>query len=204
MSLNGLDPFLVFTFSDWATGANGSSFLSGTPILGSLIKNIGVPIPIYLSEKLTGIYVQKESNAIDVDTQIETRQDDKSPVVWQRGVNSIVTVDLIAKRSSVILAALLALSEVIFQKLTSQNYKLSYFNGPVAIFGGLLHGFQVSPNENTDLLNITIQIQKIGTPLGVAAPLSLQNMITGAGTGSGLGVGTSFPMTITKSVGPTP
>lgn len=158
--LNGVAPILIFTFPV-VPKSPAYNALVGIPFIGQqLADNIGVPIPIYLDEKLTGIYIDSESKALDIETTVEAKDEAGKPDVRQRGLNNIVTVNLVALRDSILLGALLAFNDMIFQRVVSQEYSVSYLNGPTTIFNGLLHQFNTSVDTDTDLMRVSIQISK--------------------------------------------
>lgn len=169
MALNGIAPLLVFEFIYSPPVFSGIGPAERpNPALQWLQTNLGaIPIPIVLSEKITGLYVDSESTNIDIETDIRPRYD-KDPVTGltrppdmnQRGVSSVVNINLLASKDAILLSVLIALADQILAKTVSQEYKLSYFNGPIAIFRGLLHGFSTQVDSNDDLIRITLQIQK--------------------------------------------
>lgn len=171
--INGLAPVLVFTFPLTETDALFKS-LSGVPLLSdSLLKGIGIPIPIYLDERLTGIYIDSESKNVDIQTTVEATKEGETPDISQRGIDSTVTINMKASRSSVMLTAIVALIDMAFQRVVSKSYTVSYFNGSTTIIGGLLHGFSTSTDSDNDLVMISLQISKsnmkIVNPLPVAS-----------------------------------
>src|SRR5690606_12365506 len=116
--------------------------LSGIPLIGeSLAENVGVPIPLYLDEQLTGVYIESESKSIDVETETKPRFDEKKPEVRQTALNSLIAINMLAKKDAVLLSVLLALNDLIFTKVVSQNYRISYLNGATTVFNGLFHSF---------------------------------------------------------------
>jgi hypothetical protein len=159
--LNGIAPIIIFSFPFNPKGANFNA-ISGIPLVGSFIaKNVGIPIPIYLDERVSGICVVDETKSIDVDTNPQQPFDIKTPIqVTQKGINSIVTVNMVAQKDSILLATLLALNDMIFARLVSQEYSITYLNGPTTIFDGLLHGFSSSQESNDDLVRVSLQISK--------------------------------------------
>ncbi len=159
--LNGIDPLLIITFKNKGV----VDFLGADSLLGSVVDAIGVPIPIYLSERLTGIYVDSETRGIDVETKVDpiTTKDPltlevEAPQVTQTSSDSQVTVNLIANQDSIILTALLALMDQIVARLVTAEYSISYINGPTAIFGALLHRFSTSVSRNDSLVRIELSL----------------------------------------------
>ncbi len=178
--LNGLAPILIFTFPI-NTGALSPLFnaLSGVPLIGDLVSAVGLPIPLYLDEQLTGLYVESESKNLDIETTIEPRYDDKKPYIYQRALNSSISVNILASKDSVLLPALLALSDIIVTKIVSQKYTVSYANGPTLIIGGLLQGLNTSGTSDDDLIRIVLQIQKQDAKPAIPSAPSITK-ITGA------------------------
>ncbi len=157
MALNGIAPLLVFRFTNNAA----VNVVKNIPVIGNfLAENVGVPIPIYLDENLTGIYVHGESKAIDIETTVEARNDKKAPIVDQRALNSVTTINFVANNRGVMLMTLLAFADVIMSRVVSKQYTVSYFNGPTIIIDGLLHGFTTQPGENDTKINIQMTISK--------------------------------------------
>lgn len=179
--LGGLAPLLIFNFAVTPKSPVFNA-LSGIPLIGpSVAANIGVPIPIYMDEELTGIVVESETRAIDIDTVIQARNDGGPPLTDQRGLNSLVTVNMIGSKDSILLNVLLAMSDLIVQKIVSKEYKVSYSNGPTTVIGGLLHGLSTSTTSDDDLIRIVLQIQK--PPVNATVPNNVTSVlpkITGA------------------------
>lgn len=160
--LNGIAPILIFQFLPDVAGPTFNA-LSGVPVVGDFIADsVGLPIPLYLDEKLTGLYVENESTAIDIDTQTRPRADGKSPLVRQGLSSNIVTINMLANKDSILLAVLLALNDIAFTKLASQNYRISYFNGPTTLFNGYLNSFDSNVGSNDDLVRMSLQLVKKG------------------------------------------
>lgn len=178
--LNGVSPILIFHFKPQLTQSlfNG---LSGIPVIGDVLSGIGIPIPIYLDQNLTGVYVDTETKAIDLDTDVQVRYDGKAPSVDQRGLNNLITVNLFGSKNSIMLAVLLAMNDMIFSRVVSKDYAISYLNGTTTVFSGLLHGFSTSVGSDDDLIRITMQISKANQSKPTPANLtSVLPKITGA------------------------
>lgn len=181
--LNGIAPIIVFHLPFDPAGDIYKS-IQGIPnrTVSDIISQVGIPIPIYLSEGLTGIYVDNESKAIDVDTDVKQSQDPDVPdKVIQKGTNSLVSINMLARKDSIILGVLLALSDLVFQRVSKGNYGISYFNGPTALFNGKLHGFSSTVGNDDNLFRVVLQIQKINTksaPENQIAQVSKQTALT--------------------------
>jgi hypothetical protein len=163
--LNGVAPLLIFTFPP-LIGIDLSKILGGIPLVGDSIPNIGTPIPIYLDEGLTGIYIESESHSIDIDTDITPKYVTNvagvttTSLINQTGLNNLVTINMLASRDSLLLTVLLSLTDMIFSRVTSGKYQIHYINKGTVVFGSLLHSFQTSQTSDDTLLKITMQLQK--------------------------------------------
>lgn len=153
--LNGIAPIFIFTISPVPKASNP---LAGIPIVSDFVENIGVPIPIYLDEQLTGLYVDTEEKSIDIDNNV-VAVNKGGAKVFQNPLESMVTINLIGKKDSIALMVLLAMNDLIFSKL-KYGYGISYLNGPTAIFNGLLKTFATNTTADNDLIRITMQISK--------------------------------------------
>lgn len=135
-----------------------------------------MPIPIYLDEKLTGLYIDAEEKSIDIDNDVIAANKGGAKV-FQNPLESMVTINLLGKKDSVALMVLLAMNDLIFSKL-KYGYGISYFNGPTAIFNGLLKTFATHASTNDDLIRITMQISKARGNNTVTALNAGQNTTT--------------------------
>ena len=161
MALNGLDPLLIVTLKNKGI----IDFFGPLSLIGGVISDIGFPIPIYLSERVTGIYVDTATRAIDVQTTVDpvttkdpTTGEVEAPEVSQTAIDSQVTVNLIANDDSILLTALLALMGMILDRLVSGEYSISYINGPTVVFGALLHRFATSVSRNDNIIRIELTL----------------------------------------------
>lgn len=161
--LNGIAPILIFQFAPGQiSDANFfSQAISKIPLIGSsIVQDFGIPIPIYMDERLTGIVIDEDSKQIDVDTEVKQTYDGSPAKVTQRGLTNSVTINMIGKKDSIVLSTLIALNDQIFKKLVSKQYKIQYMNGPTTIFNGLLGSFSHTNSPDTDKINISMQIVK--------------------------------------------
>lgn len=155
--LNGIAPIIIFSFKkkidrvvtlDYPLIPKAASYF------------LFPPIPIYLDEKLTGIYIEKEQKNIDLQTRNETLLTGKEVDTTQVGINSTVQIEMLASRNSVGLSILIALCDQIFQKCTSKEYSITYISGAMTVFNGLLEDFTVQQSSDNDLYNMTLKLTK--------------------------------------------
>lgn len=182
--LNGVDPLIIFHF--YNKGA--IDFLKDIPFASTITDLVGVPIPIYLSERLTGIYVDTETRGIDVNTKVDavTEKDPltlevQAPEVSQTALDTTVSVSMFANRDSIMLTAIITMAEMILSRLVTQEYGISYVNGSTVIFKGLLHRFQTTISRNEDLVRIdfTLSNAKKESPVAKLGPIPITK-VTGA------------------------
>lgn len=178
--LNGIAPIFIFTISPVPKASNP---LAGIPIVSDLLEDLGVPIPIYLDENVTGLYVDTEEKSIDIDNDVVAANKGGAKV-FQNPLESMVTINLIGKKDSIALMVLLAMNDLIFSKL-KYGYGISYLNGSTTVFNGLLKTFASNTNSNDDLIRITMQISKAKGNGTTTALNAGQNTTTiGAQTGT--------------------
>lgn len=163
--LGGLDPVIIFQFSrnvdsDFI-GPPEPSPLARIPIISQIPTVVDEPpIPIYLSENFTGIFIDNEDKNIDIQTETETLSNGGTPDVNQKGIANIVTINLLAKKDSIYLALLSVMADVCYEKVTSKEYSITYLHGPIIVFRGLVHSIGLSQNADNDLMNVKIEITK--------------------------------------------
>lgn len=159
--LNGVAPILIFTFPVLPSGTFSS--LSGIPLVGeTLAASTALPIPIYMDEKLTGLYIDSESKSIDIATQVDANADGSTPKVQQAPLASTVTINMKALKTSTVLSALIGLIDLAFGKAIAKGYSISYLNGPTTIFGAKIDAFNVSTDADNELMNISLVINQSG------------------------------------------
>jgi cobalamin biosynthesis protein CbiG len=157
--LGGIAPIILFRFGELPT----ATLVEAKPILEEIsfdITKLGLPIPIYLDRKLTGILVENETKNIDLETEAFTREVKEGPKIRQKGINSTVTINLVANRSAIISSVLLFLLDMIFPRISTLKYSVSYFNGNTIIIDGLLHGVAIQSGNDDDLIRISLTISK--------------------------------------------
>lgn len=183
--LNGIDPVIIFSFKKLLP-----QFYSvpNIPVVSQVTDAVPLPpIPIYLSETVTGLYIDSEDKSVEIETSTETTADGKSAVANQKGIQSTIKINMVANSESLGLVLLSALIDLLFQKVTSKEYSISYFHSGVVIFDGLLHSYNVTNQAGTTLSNVTLEIsrstakpaetnvdQKIPVVEPIANPVSLE------------------------------
>lgn len=152
--LNGIDPIIIFNFKKLVPAAGGD-----IPLVAEIKNLISLPvIPLYLSEKLTGIFIDAESKTVDVATSTDGSSTGGEPKVSQKPIASTVKVSMIAKRGSIGIALFSVLVDLVFNKVASKEYSITYMHGAVTVFGGLLHSFSITQSRDNDLYEINLEL----------------------------------------------
>lgn len=161
--LGGLDPILIFNF--YKLTPQAAAAVKQIPVISEVTNYIGrlalPPIPLYLSEKATGLTVASGDKSIEIETTVQGTYNGLQPPTFQRPINSITSVTFEAVRGSLGLILLSALAEQIVPLVTSREYSITYINDEVTIIGGLLHSFNISTNKDTTLAVVKMEISKV-------------------------------------------
>lgn len=158
--LGGSDPVIIFQLKK-LVGTEYADLISEIPIIdGNKSFTEQPPIPIYFSQRLTGIYIDSEDKNVDIATDTETLTTGDDAEVSQKGIASTITINLIAIRNSVGATLFSAMIDLIFDKVTSKEYSVTYLNGATTIFRGLITGFSASNNSDSTLQNLRFTITK--------------------------------------------
>ena len=158
--LGGIDPVIIFQFSKLADTGFGD-FISKIPVISQIPTVIAQPpIPIYLSETLTGIYIDSEDKNVDIETETESLSDGSTPEVNQKAIGSVVSINLVAKKNSLGLTLLSAMIDLLYEKVTSKEYAITYLHGATTVFRGVLHSYSVNQNASNELLTIKIELSR--------------------------------------------
>lgn len=177
--LNGVAPIFLFNFFKLTESAQAS--INKIPVVATIVNAIGLPpIPLYLDEKLTGIYVDSESKNIDLETDMEASKDGKATSVRQRPVNSSVSIEMLANKDSLGLTILSAMMDVILPRVTSREYSISYLHGAVTVFNGQLNSFAINQNADNDLYRISINLTRSSQATILPSPIPVVGKTTGA------------------------
>jgi hypothetical protein len=175
--LNGVDPILLFALKKRSKELDEK--IAKIPIVASIVETIDLPIiPLYLSESLTGIFIDSESKSMDIDTTTDTLTDGSTPVTNQRGIQNTVKIEMVASRGSIGILLFSALADLIFPKVTSKEYTITYLHGAITVFAGLLHSFSITQNANDDRYNITLELIK--PAVAAKSPIPVVAKTTGA------------------------
>ncbi len=175
--LNGIAPIFIFSFPFFKTAPN----ITGIPVLDDLI-GLELPIPVYLDEKLTGVYVTSQEKAIDIESQPEVSSDGTTKVV-QSAVGNTVSIHMIASKNSVLLSILLAFADQAFAKAVNSGYSVTYLNGSTLVFRGKIQSFTAQENDADDLVRISMVLHK--QTQTTITQLAQAPLAAVAGTGSG-------------------
>jgi len=166
--LNGIDPIIIFEFSKLAKDADAADVKNGgVPIAataGTLLSKLPLPfIPIYLSEKLTGIYIDTEDKIMDVDTTMETGVIGAAGTrINQRGITNNIKIAMKASKDSIGLTIMSALCDLVFPIVTSKEYAITYLHGATTVFSGFIKNFTITQNVNDSLYTIVLELIKPG------------------------------------------
>lgn len=166
--LGGLQPIIIFQFSRLAPTL--SDEIAAIPLVSQIPTVIDQPpIPIYLDDDLTGLFINSEDKNVDIKTETETLTDGSAPEVNQSGIGSGISINLEAKKDSLGLALIAAMIDQVFDKVTSKEYAITYLHGGITIFRGVLHNFSMNQNATNELMNIKLELSR-GTKNPVKAP----------------------------------
>lgn len=184
--LNGVAPIFIFSIPP---GPKTTQAIAGIPILKDIVGNVGIPIPIYLDENFTKLYVSSEEKSIDIDNDV-IPQYAGGAQTFQRPLDSIVTINLFGKKDSTALIILLAMCDLVFSKL-KYGYGISYLNGPTTLFGGVLKTFSTHVTNEDDLIRVVVQLSRASQKPGVTALNAGQGTTTLGATGGTVSSGAS-------------
>ena len=158
--LGGIDPIIIF--HRYKKVADPTATATSTiPVVSK--KDVYVPlppIPIYLSEQFTGMFIDSESKNIDIETETQTFSDGSPSDINQKGIASGVSIQITAKKDSLGMILLASLMDTLMDKVTSKEYAITYLHGATTIFYGLLHTFSVEQTSQNELLSIKIELSK--------------------------------------------
>ncbi len=215
--LNGIDPIIIFQYKKLVV-VETTDTTTKIPVVSKKKTYVNAPpIPLYLSERLTGIFIDSESKNLDIETKTDTLSNGDSPVFSQKGIGSVITVQMVASKESVGLSLLSAMSDLILSKVTSGEYSITYLHGAITIFNGLLHSLQISQSADTDKFDITIELSRGSEPKAPAVDVPADSGTAGLNGGGAVesvslpasSSGASAGTTVTTrqagaSIGPTP
>ena len=199
--LNGIDPIIIFNFFKKLTPAETEKF-KGLPIAGLINKFALPPIPIYLSEKISGIYIDSEEKSMEIATSTDTLSTGGAEFN-QKGITTTVKINMVASQeASLGLGILSAMADIIFPKVSSQEYQIIYIHRSTIILNGLLHSFSIDQEANSTLSKVTLEL--INKPLDLGFNFSPDkntpsiNNIGGApaggAAGASIGSGATAPI----------
>jgi hypothetical protein len=157
--LQGIDPIIIFQLYKLLPETQAT--IATIPITSATRKKVTYAvIPIYLSEKITGVFIDSESKNIDIDTDINSLATGEPPPINQKALTSVTTVNLVALQGSIGLTILLAMSELLLDKVQSQEYEITYCHGGVTVFGGLIHSFSFDQGTEDNRYKIKLELSR--------------------------------------------
>lgn len=179
--LNGTYPVIIF-YLDKKIGSIMKGKIGDTAagiakdgIFGEKVNNMGIAIPLYISESLTGIlhlsqsYKTTFSNDSEADTGAADISGDisvnastaiQSTTIKQRPRSNGVDIAFQANRNSIGINILLPTLDLLFQRAIAGDYYISYFNQNVILFKSKLASFTAEENKENTLVDINISLLK--------------------------------------------
>lgn len=162
--LGGLDPIIIFQFAknvDPTFIGPQNSTIGRIPIISQIPTVVDMPpIPVYLSESTTEIMIDSESKNVDIETDTETLSNGTDPNVTQKGIASVVSINMVAKKDNISITLLSSLMDYVFNKVTSKEYAITYIHGAITVFRGVLHSYSVEQSASSELIMIKIELSK--------------------------------------------
>ena len=147
MALNGLAPIILFKFY---TEIEIPSFLRG------FITSTKIPyffIPIYLSEKITGVALDD----YDRDTTIDVMRDGVSS--FERVSADVVNFKFTANKKNIFITVLSAFIDLIIKNnVENKTYSITVFYDNIFIIDASLESFGTKLTEGTDKREISIRL----------------------------------------------
>lgn len=157
--LGGLQPVIIFQFSALQDAL--SEEIAKIPVISQIPTVIDQPpIPIYLDENTFGIVIDQEDKTVSIQTDVETKSDGSDPDVHQKGISNSINIQMRARKDSLVLTLLSAMVDLVFPKLTSKEYSITYLSGPITIFRAVLQDFSIQQSADSDMVSIRIELSK--------------------------------------------
>lgn len=183
--LNGLDPIIIFNFKKKIdpnlVGPQQQTLLQKIPLVADIVDATDLPpVPIYLSEKITGLFIDSEDKNIDLNTTTETLNSGDDPLVNQKGISSTVKVSMQASRKSLGVTLMAAMADQIFKKASSKEYTVTYLHGAVTVFNGLINSFSITQNADDDRYQINLELTRSGANTQPKSPVTVVSKLSNA------------------------
>ena len=140
--INGIAPLFIFTWKK----PDGTS---------------GIPIPIYLDEDLTKIYVDESDESLSINTETLADIDEQNAVkIVQKGLTQKTTISTILRDNSIVGFILLPLLKTIASKVLSDlDYNIAFIDKSIVIFEAKLVGYQKKQSREDDLIRFNIELE---------------------------------------------
>lgn len=149
--------------------------LNADPVLlfyrpsGNDENDFAVPLPVYLSEKLTGLCVDNESDSLTLSTDYVPKLTQDGALsafggydvqVQQKGDTQQTRITLVGNKNSPGLNLLLPLLKTIMSYVFARkHYKIAYFHQNVLIFNARLAAYEMEPGSNDTKVTINITLE---------------------------------------------
>lgn len=143
--LEGLAPVIIYSYKPIDTSFS---------IFGFEVPSVGLPIPIYLDEKLTGIMGEGASCKISIETSTINNQ------TYTRQVGNDVSIKLRCRNNNLVGQTLIAILEEAFKYTSADKYSITLFYDSTFILDAYLKDFYSRPIDNTDMREIGITLSK--------------------------------------------
>ena len=143
--LEGLAPVIIYSYKPIDTSFS---------IFGFKVPSVGLPIPIYLDEKLTGIMGEGASCKISIETSTINNQ------TYTRQVGNDVSIKLRCRNNNLVGQTLIAILEEAFKYTSADKYSITLFYDSTFILDAYLKDFYSRPIDNTDMREIGITLCK--------------------------------------------
>jgi hypothetical protein len=179
--LNGLAPIIIFHLFDTAVVSKVSKWLKiETPKAQSFIQKFGIPVPVYLMEQ------QFKAVWRSHDVSINIGERPIGAATFQNPISNSIDIEIAYNRNfqspslSIIpltpIAVLLPLLNLCYEKISQDDYRISYFNKDVMLLNGRLTDVRQHSEINTSLSTLSITLSR---EINVAEPAEKAKVISG-------------------------
>ncbi|MDR2426822.1 MAG: hypothetical protein LBD46_06580 [Endomicrobium sp.] len=157
--LTGLYPVLVLqkVIDKKIRGSFSDGRITSTSIIET---SLSKPMPIYIDEILTGIYLISENRKAEFANDTTVDNETGEIKIKQKGLTNDVNLVFGASRNSIGMNILLPLIDVAFENAAIDKYVMSYFNGNTILFRAKIKHFSAEGNNTDNGIKINISLSK--------------------------------------------